>query len=97
MIELLFTRLLDEVKSRIEDMNFPSAIVAEAIVFWGRPQHGFHRFAHNPIDYTSQLDVPALVLHGEQDKWMAVEDIKAIVNNFEGSKQLVISPQVGHH
>ncbi|MEL7084764.1 MAG: alpha/beta hydrolase [Cyanobacteria bacterium J06597_1] len=97
VIELPFTRLLDAVKSRIEYMHFPSAIVSEAIVFWGGLQHGFNGFAHNPIDYAANIDIPALVLHGEQDKWMSVEDIQAIADNFAGPKQLVISADAGHH
>ncbi|MEM9566978.1 MAG: alpha/beta hydrolase [Cyanobacteria bacterium P01_E01_bin.34] len=97
VIELPFTRLLDAVKRRIEYLHLPSTFVAEAIVFWGGLQHGFNGFAHNPIDYATHIDIPALVLHGEQDKWMTVENIQAIANNFAGPKQLVISADAGHH
>ena len=97
VIELPFRRLLDAVKRRIEYLHLPSAIVAEAMVFWGGLQNGFNGFAHNPVDYAASIRVPALVLHGEQDKWMRVKDIRAIADNFAGSKQLVISADAGHH
>ncbi len=97
IVELPFTRLLDAVKSRIEYLHLPSAIVTEALVFWGGFQHGFNGFAHNPIDYATNIDIPALVLHGEQDRWMTVEEIQAIADNFAGPKQLVISADAGHH
>jgi hypothetical protein len=37
------------------------------------------------------------VIHGEQDKWTTVEEIKALFQNLKGPKQLIISPDVGHH
>jgi hypothetical protein len=97
ILELPFARLLDAVKSRLKYYKIPSFIPAELLVFWAGVQHGVNGFSHNPIDFAQDVNCPALVIHGEQDKWTTVEEIKALFQNLKGPKQLIISPDVGHH
>jgi len=97
ILELPFARLVNAIRSRLKYHNIPAFLTAELLVFWGGLQHGFNGFSHNPIDFAKKVDCPALVIHGEQDKWTTVEEIKALFQNLPESKQLVISPQPGHH
>jgi uncharacterized protein len=96
ILELPFARLLDAVRSRIREASVPTFPLAESIVFWGGLQHGFDGFAHNPVDYASQVKCPTLLLHGKRDKWTTVSEIDRIFANLQGFKQLSIFPRAGH-
>ena len=96
ILELPFARLLDAVRSRIQVTGVPTFPLAESIVFWGGFQHGFNGFAHNPVDYASQVKCPTLVLHGKLDKWTTGAEIDRIFANLQGFKQLSIFPHAGH-
>ncbi|MGB3508157.1 MAG: alpha/beta hydrolase, partial [Microcoleaceae cyanobacterium] len=55
-------------------------------------QNGFNGFAYNPVDYGKEVNCPTLLMQGEQDKWVTVNEIKELFNNLNGDKQLVILP-----
>ncbi|MBE9066435.1 alpha/beta fold hydrolase [Leptolyngbya cf. ectocarpi LEGE 11479] len=97
ILELPFVRLVDAVKSRLRHHKIPTNPTAALMVFWAGIQHGVNGFGHNPISYAKAVDCPALVIHGAQDKWTPVDDIESLVNNIPASKQLVVSPEAGHH
>ncbi|MGB3508516.1 MAG: PhoPQ-activated protein PqaA family protein, partial [Microcoleaceae cyanobacterium] len=59
-------------------------------------QNGFNGFAYNPVDYGKEVNCPTLLMQGEQDKWVTVNEIKELFNNLNGDKQLVILPNTGH-
>lgn len=93
IIEMPFLRFLDAVKIRLKDVNIPSFPLAELLVFWGSVQHGF---TYNPVSYAKQVNCPTLLMQGEEDKWVTVNEIKELFNNLNGSKQLVLLPNIGH-
>jgi pimeloyl-ACP methyl ester carboxylesterase len=97
ILELPFARLVDAVRSRLQDKKIPPFPTAELLVFWGGLQHGFNGLSHNPANYAKAVQCPALVLHGERDKWTSVTEIEKVFQNLQGAKKLVISPQAGHH
>ncbi|MEO0534142.1 MAG: alpha/beta fold hydrolase [Cyanobacteria bacterium P01_A01_bin.123] len=97
VLELPFVRLVDSVKSRLRAVHVPPFPLAELIVFWGSIQHGFNGFTHNPIVYAQQINSPTLVFQGEQDKWISVNEVEALVQNLQGPKQLVVFPNAGHN
>ena len=66
------------------------------IVFWGGFQHGFNGFAHNPVDYASQVQCPTLILQGELDQWTTKAEIDRIFENLHVVKQLSIFPNARH-
>jgi uncharacterized protein len=96
ILELPFARLTEAVNSRLRAMSVPTFPLAESLVFWGGIQFGFNGFAHNPVDYASQVKCPTLVLHGKLDKWTTVAEIDRIYQNLGGTKQLSIFPNAGH-
>ncbi|MGD1857905.1 MAG: alpha/beta hydrolase [Leptolyngbyaceae cyanobacterium] len=97
ILELPFVRLVDAVKSRLRHHKIPPNPTAALMVFWAGIQHGVNGFGHNPISYAKAVDCPTLVIHGAQDKWTPVSEIEALVNNIPVSKQLIVSPEAGHH
>jgi uncharacterized protein len=96
ILELPFARLVDAVRSRVQAMSVPTFPLTELIVFWGGVQHGFNGFAHNPVDYASQVKCPTLILQGKLDNWTTVAAIDRIYQNLGGVKQLSIFPNAGH-
>ena len=96
ILELPFARLIDAIGSRIRARGIPSFPIAEMAVFWGSIQHGFNGFAHNPVDYASQVKCPTLIMHGKLDRWTNRSDIDSIFHNLAGSKKLVVFPTAGH-
>jgi uncharacterized protein len=96
ILELPFAKSIDALRSRVRDFHIPSFPLAELIVFWGGVQHGFNAFAHNPVTYASQVQCPTLIMHGSLDRWTTIEEIKEILQNLRGSKELVLFPNTGH-
>jgi uncharacterized protein len=96
ILELPFARLIDALRSRVRALHIPSFPVAELIVFWGGVQHGFNAFAHNPVTYASQVQCPTLIMHGSLDRWTTIDEIKEILRNLRGNKELILFPNTGH-
>lgn len=96
ILEAPFARLVNAVSSRLKAINIPTFPVTQLMVFWGGIQHGFNGFTHNPVNYASAVECPTLILQGKQDKWTSIKEINKILQNLQGSKQLVIFPDAGH-
>lgn len=96
ILELPFAQLLDAVRSRLRAVRLPTFPVAELTVFWGSVQHRFNGFTHNPVTYAKRVGCPALLLHGELDRWTTEAEINQIFENLRGFKQLVLFPNTGH-
>lgn len=97
ILELPFARMLNAIRSRLRYHQIPAFPTAELLLFWGSVQHGVNGFGHNPVDFAKSVNSPTLVIHGEQDKWTTVAEIKALFENLTNPKQLVISLDGGHH
>jgi len=96
VLELPFARLMNAVKTRMRAQEFPTAGIAELLVFWGSVQHGQNGFFHNPVSYAKSIATPTLILHGEEDRWTRLEEINAIYDNLAGAKELTLFPEAGH-
>jgi uncharacterized protein len=96
ILELPFAYLTNAIGSRIRGAGIPSFPLAEMVVFWGGIQHGFNAFAHNPVDYASQVKCPTLLMYGRLDPWTTKTDIDSIFQNLHGTKKLVEFPKAGH-
>ncbi|MEL7314081.1 MAG: alpha/beta fold hydrolase [Cyanobacteria bacterium J06559_3] len=97
ILELPFARMLNAIRSRLRHHHIPAFPTAELLLFWGSVQHGINGFGHNPVNFAKSVNCPTLLIHGEQDKWTTVAEIEALFANLTASKQLVISPDGGHH
>ncbi|MEO8287705.1 MAG: alpha/beta hydrolase [Chloroflexota bacterium] len=96
IIESPFDRLLSTVGNRFNAMGLPSFPASELLVFWGSVQLGFNGFSNNPADYARSVQCPALILHGEQDPRVTVEQSNTIYNALGGYKEHVEFAGAGH-
>ncbi|MDB9525679.1 alpha/beta fold hydrolase [Oscillatoria sp. CS-180] len=96
ILEAPFAYFMSAVKSRMRAQDFPTLGIAELIVFWGSVQHGYNGFVHNPARYAKSVEVPTLILHGEDDRWTTVDEIRTIYENLQGTKELALFPDTGH-
>jgi hypothetical protein len=96
ILESPFDGLLSTVRNRFHAMGLPAFPGAELLVFWGSVQHGFNGFEHNPLDYASSVKCPALLLSGENDPRVTLEQARVIYERLGGEKEFVNFPGAGH-
>jgi len=77
-------------------MRVPSFPSAELLVFWGGQQLGFNGFSHNPVDYSTSVDCPALFMHGRDDPRATLDEGRRVFNAVPGPKQFKIFDRTGH-
>ena len=75
ILECPFDRLLSTVQMRFKAMKLPSFPLAHLLVFWGGVQQGFNGFGHNPAEYARSVHCPVLLMHGDSDARISVEQI----------------------
>lgn len=96
IIECPFGSMYKTVCARFESMNLPTFPMAGLLVFWGGIQNGFWGFGHNPTDYSKKISCPSLLLHGQKDEKVSLEEINEIFSNLKGQKELKIYENAGH-
>lgn len=96
ILESPFDSLLKTVRHRFTASGLPAFPSAEVLVFWGGLQQNINGFAHNPAAYAAKIDGPVLLMHGEADTRVKVEDAEAIFEQLAGDKSLVFFPSIGH-
>jgi alpha-beta hydrolase superfamily lysophospholipase len=96
VLECPFDRLLSTVTNRFAIMGLPAFPSDRLLVFWGGEQHGFNGFQHNPVDYAKAVECPVLLLHGERDSRVSMEQLDSIYQNLRGVKKLEVFAGVGH-
>jgi alpha-beta hydrolase superfamily lysophospholipase len=96
MIESVFDTMLSTVKNRFSSMRFPSFPSAHLLIFWGGLQSGFSGFRHNPVEYAKMVRCPVLMLHGEKDPRVTVEQSKSVFDNLQGKKQFKLFKGIRH-
>lgn len=96
ILESPFDRLLNTVRHRFEAMGIPSFPGAELIVWWGGWQQRIDGFAHNPIEYAKEIEHPVLLMYGEYDQRVTLQEVKSILDTLPGQKQLIVFSAVGH-
>ncbi|MBS0263255.1 MAG: alpha/beta fold hydrolase [Planctomycetes bacterium] len=96
ILECPFDRLLSTVENRFQALRVPAFPMARLLVFWGGVQQGMDGFAHNPVDYATQVKCPTLLLHGARDPRVTVAELESIYGQLPGEKELVLFPEAGH-
>jgi alpha-beta hydrolase superfamily lysophospholipase len=96
IIEMPFDRLLTSARRRFSKMGLPSFPLAELLVFWGGVQEGFNGFHHNPIEFAKGVHVPTLLLFGDADTFITLDDTQAILSNLAGPKSLAVFHGLQH-
>lgn len=96
IVEGTYDTLIDTVRNRFRTMSVPQWPAAELLLFWGGRQQGFDAFAHNPVAYAAQVEVPTLVLHGENDPRVTLEEAHHLHRAFGRHGELCVVPGAGH-
>lgn len=96
IIECPFGSMYKTVCARFIKMKAPTFPMAGILLFWGGIQNGFWGFSHNPTEYAKNITSPALLLYGEKDKSVSLEEINQICKNLKGFKKLHIYKETGH-
>ncbi|HYF70825.1 MAG TPA: alpha/beta fold hydrolase [Ohtaekwangia sp.] len=96
ILECPFGSLQKTVSARFNMMGVPSFPMSYLLTFWGGAQHGYWAFAHNPQEYALDVKCPTLILFGEKDNRVSMEETETLFNNLGGQKTLATYPDEGH-
>ena len=96
ILECPFDRLISTVGNRFTAMGLPAFPFAQLLVFWGGVQNGFNGFQHNPAEYAKRVRCPLLLMHGQDDPRVTVQQASAIFQNIPADKEFKLLPSVGH-
>ena len=94
--EAPFDRLVSTIGNRFTAMGLPAAPFDHLLVLWGSVQIGANGFAHDPAEYASRVRCPALVLNGDRDRRVSVEQVHHVYDALPGRKRLKIFTETGH-
>ncbi len=97
ILECPFGSLYKTVCARFRLMNVPAFPMAALLCFWGGVQNGYWAFSHNPATYAKSVTCPTLLLFGEDDDRVGIEETNAIAQNLQGKKVLKVYSAVGHN
>lgn len=96
IIEATFDSLLNTGKSRFRAMGLSGSPFAEMLLFWGSVQNGLNFFSHNPVDYARSVNFPALILHGEKDQRVSLDEARRIAAAMGEKARFVAYAGVPH-
>lgn len=96
ILEAVFDNLLTTTRHRFDALGLPGSPASELLLFWGGVQLGANPFAHNPVEYAESVDVPVLLLYGEQDPWILPPEREALAAALKGPVEVVSFPGQGH-
>jgi alpha-beta hydrolase superfamily lysophospholipase len=96
IIECPFGSMYETTCARFKIMNAPTFPMAGMLVFWGGVQNNFWALGHNPTEYAKEINSPALLLYGEQDRNVSRQEIDEIFKNLKGEKTLRTYERAGH-
>jgi uncharacterized protein len=96
IVEATFDTLLNTGKNRFRSMRLSGWPFAELLLFWGNVQNGFNFFSHNPVDYARSVNCPTLILHGEKDERVRLEEARTIASAMGTKARFVAFSGVPH-
>jgi alpha-beta hydrolase superfamily lysophospholipase len=96
VLECPFGSMVQAVRNRFRLMHLPDFPLAEMLVFWGGVQNDYPAFAHNPVDYARQVQVPVLLMYGLRDRRVVRSEVDEIYRNLPGPKEVVYFEELEH-
>lgn len=96
VLESTFDRLLSTVSSRFHRMGLPATPFAQLLLFWGGVRLGANAFAHNPVDYAERVRCPSLVLQGDSDPNISLEQARGLESALGGWSRLSLYSKTAH-
>ncbi len=68
ILECPFATMQQTIRNRFVRFHVPILPLADLMAFWGGKLQGFDAFKHNPVDYAKNIQVPVLLMCGNEDK-----------------------------
>jgi pimeloyl-ACP methyl ester carboxylesterase len=96
IVESVFDRLINSVRSRFHAMGIPSFPGAELLLLWGGERAGFDGFSHNPMEYASAVTCPILFLQGADDFRARPGEARRVWEAVPSEKEYHSFSGVGH-
>jgi hypothetical protein len=96
ILECPFDSLLGTVRHRFTTMGLPSFPAAELLIFWGGWQQGFDGFHHNPAEDAHAVRSPVLLMNGDRDPWVTLEEAELIFDHLQGTKRFKVFHGLQH-
>jgi uncharacterized protein len=93
-----YTSMEDNIKTGVERLaGLPVFPFAPMVIFWGQWESGIDITQVRPIDIISSISPrPVLIVHGERDGLIPVENGKALYEAANDPKQLYLVSNAGH-
>jgi alpha-beta hydrolase superfamily lysophospholipase len=96
ILECPFDSLITTVRHRFTSYGIPSFPLAELLVFWGGVEGRFNAFDFCPKESALRVARPTLLMNGDSDPWVRVEEARAIFDALRGPKTLKLFAGLGH-
>ncbi len=96
ILECPFDSMLSTVKNRFKMLGAPAFPAAHLLVFWGGLQFGFNGFRHDATEYAADVEVPVLLIGGDRDRRVTVDQLEDVYAGLAGPKRLEIFEGAGH-
>lgn len=94
--ESTFDRLHHTIGVRFKSMGVPAFPAAGLLTYWGGGEAGYDGFAHNPVSYAATLHCPLLLLHGDRDRRVTLDQTLALKAAAGDSARLIRFANAGH-
>ena len=91
-----FGSLEEAVKQRFRLMDVPTFPLADMMLLYGSWQNNFNTFTHKPIDYAKNIGIPTLLMLGQKDPKVSLEETQEIYQNLSGEKKLALLKNSAH-
>ena len=96
LLECPYGSMLQAVRNRFEMLNLPSWGLAEILVFWGGWQNNYWAFGLNSVAYAENVKAPTLLMYGNNDQRVSLDETSAVFAALAGRKSLKIFEDIGH-
>ena len=97
IIEAVFDEMVSTVENRFDAMGIPSFPAAQVLVFWGGVQARFNGFKHNPADYAQSVEIPTLMLHGQNDPRATLEQGEHLFDQLGSPQKTMVQFSGAEH
>ena len=96
VLESVYDTLRKTTGRRFLVMGAPAWPFTDLLLFWGGLHAGFKPSALEPVRFAPLVRCPVLLLHGAHDRYVAVEDAKAVAGALGDNGRLALFAQSAH-
>ena len=96
VLESVYDTLRRTTGRRFLVMGAPAWPFTDLLLFWGGLHAGFKPSELEPVRFAPLVRCPVLLLHGSHDRYVAVEDAKAVAAALGGRGRLALFESSGH-